>query len=790
MNSSLLQEKPFQSNLSFNFSNFHNSGVPQPCYLTTGIVFIDPKVDDYEMLMAGVKPGLEVVLLDARLDGIAQITQEMTGRRGLSSLHILAHGEAGKLWLGKEVVDSNTLEQYRDDLHSWAAAFAPDADILLYGCNVAAGETGQQFVQLLGQLTGADVAASNNLTGSAALGGDWELEVKIGNVEAPIAFGIETMEAYKAVLTTTRISVGTGDPGRYNDSFSASISANGRYVAFQSNATNLVSDDTNSRTDIFVYDTVANTTRRVSVDSNGTQGNSFSYDPSISADGRYVAFDSSASNLVSDDTNSARDIFVYDTVANTTRRVSVNSNGTQGNVNSYSSSISADGRYVAFYSYASNLVSGDTNRSTDIFVYDTVANTTRRVSVDSNGIQGNDNSFNPSLSADGHYVAFHSYATNLVSDDTNNAADIFIYDTAANTTRRVSVGTGDTEGNSYSFNPSLSADGRYVAFSSGASNLVSDDTNNVEDIFVYDTVANTTRRVSVDSNGIEGNGRCYNPSLSADGRYVAFESASSNLVSDDTNNTIDIFVYDTVANTTRRVSVDSNGIEGNSFSYAPSISVDGRVVFESGASNLVSDDTNNARDIFLYDSGTANVTQNPWFGTPENDSYTYTASDNFTGYGLQGNDTITGGTGNDIFVGGRGDDILLGINGDDYLIGGSGNDALLGGAGNDILDGSGFWQDLDILTGGAGADTFVLGSQRVYYRGDGYANITDFNSSEGDTIQVLGNSSQYQVRQVNSPTSPVPFTEIYYVGNGFGNELIGVVQNSIGVNLERDFVFV
>jgi hypothetical protein len=187
-----------------------------------------------------------------------------------------------------------------------------------------------------------------------------------------------------------------------------------------------VSGDTNDTTDIFVYDTVANTTRRVSVDDNGTQGNGYSQIPSISADGRYVAFMSDASNLVSGDTNYADDIFVYDTVANTTRRVSVGDNDTEGNDYSYYPSISADGRYVAFTSFASNLVSGDTNGTADIFVYDTVANTTRHVSVSSNGTQGNDISYYPSISADGSYVAFTSFASNLVSGDTNDTTDIFV----------------------------------------------------------------------------------------------------------------------------------------------------------------------------------------------------------------------------------------------------------------------------------------------------------------------------------------------------------------------------
>jgi hypothetical protein len=175
--------------------------------------------------------------------------------------------------LGKGFVDSSTLSHKSNLLQSWAAALAPKADILLYGCNIAAGEMGRQFVQLLNQLTGADVAASSNLTGSAALGGDWELEVTMGRVEAPIAFGAETVEAYNAVLAISRVSVATDGTEGNHYSFDPSISADGRYVAFYSYASNLVSGDTNNALDIFVYDTVANTTRIVSVATDGTQGN-------------------------------------------------------------------------------------------------------------------------------------------------------------------------------------------------------------------------------------------------------------------------------------------------------------------------------------------------------------------------------------------------------------------------------------------------------------------------------------------------------------------------------------
>ena len=310
-----------------------------------------------------------------------------------------------------------------------------------------------------------------------------------------------------------------------------------------------------------------------------------------------------------------------------------------------------------------------------------------------------------------------------------------------------------------------------MAFKSDASNLVSGDTNNTSDIFVYDTVANTTRIVSVDSNGTQGNGFSGFPSISADGRYVAFSSEASNLVSGDTNNANDIFVYDTVANTTSRVSVDSNGTMGNSlpyvpFSYKPSISADGSyVAFDSDASNLVSDDTNNAYDIFIYNRGYG--TQNPWTGTPFDDTYTYTGTDNFTCYGLQGNDTLAGNIGDDLLRGGAGNDTLYGSDGNDHLVGGKGSDILLGGDGDDILNGFGYSQAKDILSGGSGADTFVLGSHRVYYRGSGYATITDFDSSQDDKIQLRGDSTQYQLGQLEKAAVPAGMdTGIFYIGNG------------------------
>jgi Tol biopolymer transport system component len=295
---------------------------------------------------------------------------------------------------------------------------------------------------------------------------------------------------------------------------------------------------------VFVRDLQINQTNRVSVASNGTQGNGNSFASSISTDGRYVVFESFASNLVSGDTNGVEDVFVHDRQTGQTSRVSVASNGVQGNDPSYTPFLSADGRYVAFASDANNLVSGDTNSSTaDVFVRDLQTNQTSRVSVASSGTQGNDFSSSPSLSTDGRYVAFISEASNLVSGDTNGVADIFVHDRQTGQTSRVSVASSGTQGNSGSFAPYLSPDGRYVAFQSTASNLISGDTNNRDDVFVRDWQTGQTSRVSVASNGTQGNGSSFNPSPSAAGHYVAFESFANNLVDGDTNSVTDVFVH-------------------------------------------------------------------------------------------------------------------------------------------------------------------------------------------------------------------------------------------------------
>ena len=418
---------------------------------------------------------------------------------------------------------------------------------------------------------------------------------------------------------TIRISVASDGTQGNGRSEQPSISSDGRYVAFHSETSNLVPGDTNGWSDVFVYDSQTGQTSRVSVASDGTQGNWNSYDPSISADGRYVAFASEASNLVPDDTNtcspiftspgSCPDVFVHDRQTGQTSRVSVASNGAQGGGISRFPSISADGRYVAFDSRAYNLVTGDTNSAWDIFVHDRQTQQTSRISVASDCTQGNGESVAPSISADGRYVAFSSYADNLVPGDTNGIFDAFVYDRLTGTTTRVSVASDGRQGNGDSASPSISANGRYVTFASGANNLVPGDTNDRRDIFIHDRQTGETNRVSVASNGAQGNDASWWPFISSDGRYVVFSSDATNVAPPDTNSVRDVFIHDQQTRQTSRVSVASDNTQGNGSSVFPSISADGRyVTFQSDASNLVPGDTNGATDIFVRDRGVLSTT--------------------------------------------------------------------------------------------------------------------------------------------------------------------------------------
>lgn len=412
-----------------------------------------------------------------------------------------------------------------------------------------------------------------------------------------------------------------------------SLSADGRHLAFLSRVSGLVANDTNAISDAFVLDRQAGQIERVSVTSAGEEA-AFGaccseYAVVISGDGRFVAFSSISNDLTPDDTNAAQDIFLHDRQTGITSMVSADSGGNPANGNACYPSISANGRYIAFESDATNLVSDDSNGFQDVFVHDSQTGATVRVSITHDGQQSNHDSFitiNRAISEDGRFVSFESLADNLVPNDTNSVRDAFVHDRdadadgifdepGATTTVRVSVATDGTEGNGHlaeSYQPALAGNGRYVAFQSYATNLVPDDTNLTLDVFVRDRDTDAdgifdepgavlTERVSVDSGGGQSNGGSGQAGLTGDGRYVTFYSTATNLTPG-AGGPQSIFLHDRTTGETIRLSESSRGANPDDTSAGAMIAANGPIVtFTSLATNLVDGDTNNAFDVFLYD---------------------------------------------------------------------------------------------------------------------------------------------------------------------------------------------
>jgi Tol biopolymer transport system component len=466
--------------------------------------------------------------------------------------------------------------------------------------------------------------------------------VAILAISALFLLGLLVWPAVVLAETEERVSVDTTGSDANDASYAGSISADGRYVAFTSDANDLVSPDKNDVRDIFIRDLTADTTQLVSVDSNEIQGNDHSYSCSITPDGRYVAFSSLATNLVEGgDSNGVMDIFVRDLIEGATLRVNVSLDGTHAKYGpSGLPSITTDDEfvYVAYGSSATNLVEDDSNDKDDIFVsyFEKLKSqdiSTRRVSVRTDGTEAIDHSFGPSIAVDGAnvYVAYASQASNLVAGDGNTASDVFVSSLDKSNlvdgdvvTQRVSVKSGGDEsggggewGLVYNRPVSISADGRYVAFRSCATDLVSGDTNGAQDVFVTDwnksdPTGIVTERVSVATDGSEGEYDSAWPSISGDGRYVAFESFAENFTEDDQLGYRDIFVRDLMDDTTALLSTNSEGEEANNASHAPSITPSAGnlapvVVFESRATNLVTGatDGNGANDVFVAGVRTA-----------------------------------------------------------------------------------------------------------------------------------------------------------------------------------------
>lgn len=429
--------------------------------------------------------------------------------------------------------------------------------------------------------------------------------------------------AEQPTIHNTRISLGYDGSQTDGDSYHPTISNNGRFVAFSSDASNLVPNDTNGVTDIFIFDLETSITERISVDSNGLEGNKasgFSDLIAVSNDGRYVVFSSEASNLVANDTNTfcedsrtqefinCPDVFVKDRSTNEVRLVSVSSEGVQGNGSSGLPSISADGRYVAFMSEANNLVENDTNEVADIFIHDLQTGETKRVSIASDGTQANGLSFINRISANGQYVVFETTADNLSSEDTDDQLDIYTHNLQTGETVQVSGGLPEVDNNRYALIPDISAAGQYVSFYSSAYGPGT--LGQITHIYRYNQQAGITEMVSVSASGQEANRVSAWASISGDGRWVVFTSSADNLV--DTKGglcNVGDNMYDFCEHIylkdmdTGAISLLTKNIVGqhskSGRAFLTFTSHDGRyVVFDSSSDDLVFGDTNNYRDIF------------------------------------------------------------------------------------------------------------------------------------------------------------------------------------------------
>lgn len=452
----------------------------------------------------------------------------------------------------------------------------------------------------------------------------------------------------KRVSLSTQDAQGNGTSGLDFEMYSVGISASGRYVAFSSEASTLVSGDNAGHRDVFLrdrdydedglYDEPGEVlTTRISKGWDGSEANDDSWEVSVSGyglydlnnngsladeteiDGRYITFSSDADNLVqpngSPDSNHARDVFVYDRITGETIRASVKDQTAKdvGNNTSDQPFISKTGDFVVFRSKSTNLVPSDINGSiADIYIRDLLNDRTYMVSLDIGGNQSIFESATPTITDDGQYVAFASRGNLAPGDGNGPGWDVFVRDLVTPNTLRVSVGNGD------SYTPYIAGGGQYVVFASRSNNLPIPppaDTNGYADIFVHDLTAVTTERVSLNFYGGQAlNGHSYSPSITSDGRYISFASEANNLDVHlpDTNNLRDIYLHDrTIGLTlpfatfglTKRVSMDYMGGQANGGSFAPVIAPNGRhIAYVSAATDLVNNDTNNAWDVFAYDS--------------------------------------------------------------------------------------------------------------------------------------------------------------------------------------------
>ena len=406
-------------------------------------------------------------------------------------------------------------------------------------------------------------------------------------------------------LATLRVSVADDGSEANGHSKAPSISSDGRFVAFTSYANNLVANDTTGP-DTFVYNRETRALTRVS-DVTYTQ---------ISGNGRFLAFSSSKDNIVPGDTNGLSDVFRLVWETGQMKRISQAYDGTETNGDSWAATISTDGCQVAFTSEATNLIATQSGTSAhrnsvapgyiawQVYVYNCTDDTIRLASVSTGGNRANRDSWLGSISADGRYVSFSSEADNLAPLGVlyQDQENVYRHDLQTGETIYVSKNINGQLSDQSARNGAISANGRFVAFTSGSFDMVPGDTNGLRDVFIRDVDTGTTRRASLASNGDQATGWSNTLALSDDGQKVAFVSAANNLVQSDTNGKEDVFVHDVAPGVTTRVSIGSDGRQANDDIENGDLSGDGRfVTFSTDASNLVIGDTNGDEDVFLHD---------------------------------------------------------------------------------------------------------------------------------------------------------------------------------------------
>lgn len=422
--------------------------------------------------------------------------------------------------------------------------------------------------------------------------------------------------AAESAGTTLLVSVAYDGSPANGRSFNPSISANGHFVAYASEASNLVAEDTNNYQDIFVYDIKKGVTELVSVSSDGRQGNNFSYEPSISEDGRLVAFTSLADNLVEGITHRDFDVYVHDRETGITQRASI-PRDPSWSAGAFRPQITADGRFVSFSSYSSSLVENDQNHLIDVFVYDRLSGVTELAGIP------------PVVGEFSYYYELFGSGENQITPDGRHVVftkwvpigcqygpciylpyGVYVRDRQLGTTEKLVIPhpSGGNYGNLG--DATISTDGRYVALLAGEGNSL--DTS----IFVYDRMDGTAELLNVPETGYaeDKNGT---PLITSDGRYVILSSAASNLVPGDTNGKFDVFLIDRMTHNTALISLSKDGSQGNCDSREPSVSANGRVIaFSSCASNLVGGDTNNTADIFVTSRHGNDVVRSWWHFLP------------------------------------------------------------------------------------------------------------------------------------------------------------------------------